>query len=97
MRRYTIRGRIVYDRKFHPFNTSDLFRIGKKIGVPVFRITRTSYQELLDALEPILEDDSKYQDTITYEPGGGTFGGGGASSEFGGRAVSDTIIIEGKD
>lgn len=80
MRKFTELGRVVYDRKFHPFSKKDLLRIAKKNppGVSTIAVSKETLRQLLywyfwygspDPGEPI-------------DFGGGEFGGGGATRVF---------------
>ena len=92
----TQKGRIIYDRKIHPFTIRDLVRIGRQTPAFVVLAAPESYNTLMNVLEDFIvavEDPG-----ISY--GGGEFGGGGATREFGshGLPLQDlprvTMIVE---
>lgn len=93
---WTTKGRVVYDRKKHPFTIRDVVRIGKTIGAQIFKITPQAAGSLYRDVEVLLQTSEQseivLQDTILF--GGGGFGGAGATREFDSARYKMMIIIE---
>jgi len=58
MRRYTEKGRVVYDRKKHVFKLSDAVRVMQKTGLRIFQITTGFESEILDRIYDVVSDFS---------------------------------------
>lgn len=91
MRQYTEKGRVIYDRKFHPFTKWDVLRIAKKNppGVSAIAVTPEALRQLLYWYfwygSPDLGSDTEF--------GEGEFGGGGATRDFPNGAPAPDVLL----
>ena len=78
MRRFTEKGRVVYDRPKNKFKSRDVIRIGKSIGATIFEVSDKSWIYIVqDVAETLYAEDSSY----SSEDDSG-FGGGGVTRPF---------------
>lgn len=91
MRRFTQKGRVVYDRPKHLFNVRDVLRIGRKIGSYVFLYSGGSFVSLLQGFQ-----DAAVGGSGTPDFGEGTFGGGGTTRPFGKNVESPEGALSGR-
>lgn len=83
-KQWTTRGRVVYDRKKNLFKLRDFLRIGKKVGSYTVVVTPNLYSRILkDIIDSGKAVEGSVQTLPEFEFGGGSFGGAGASREFG--------------
>lgn len=75
--RRTCKGRVVYNRKLHPFRVSDVRRIAGR--VPEILILEWNQDFFVNCLQPEIDR----QTSSLESGGGGEFGGGGATRPFG--------------
>lgn len=85
MRKFTEKGRVVYNRKKHLWTTKDLIRIGENLGATFFRISGRSWKGVIQNVSETL--DRSYASDFTF--GLGEFGGGGATRYFGEERVAE--------
>lgn len=78
MRKYTSKGRVVYDRPKHLFGLYDLLRIGEKTGSFIFQLSTEDFEATLVGLLDTVETEESFE-----RFGGGKFGGAGATRSFG--------------
>lgn len=57
MRRYTVKGRVVYDRPEHPFSFRDFVRVGAGLGTPLFKIQFQLWKAILDLIDAVTADN----------------------------------------
>jgi len=88
----TQKGRVVHDRKIHPFTIRDLIRIGLQTASLILYASPGAYSNLSQELS----DDSAEDPDFSF--GGGSLGGGGATGSFGGdplkRSPRVIMIVE---
>lgn len=81
----TCKGRVVYNRKLHPFSIKDAVRVGKKIP----KLVVLSFDvEDIEILQWIARGAPA--DDLPPQFGGGEFGGGGASRGYSAETKSAT-------
>lgn len=56
MRKFTEKGRVVYDRKKHVFRLSDSIRVSQKVGLQLFRILSDQRSDFLSRVYDIISD-----------------------------------------
>lgn len=81
----TNKGRVVYDRKLNLFECRDVERITRRVGCSVLYIPFDLWTNYVEFFEYHTSRwiDAQERDDIYIEFGGGSFGGGGASRDFG--------------
>lgn len=95
MRKYTIRGRVVYDRKHHPFSIRDLLRIGKTLDAELVELSGTGSGSAWADIQEAIGDARKSDEVVVTVPdfGGGRVGGAGSTRTFGGISAKRIVII----
>jgi len=86
-KKFTQTGRVVYDRKKHPFKISDLIRIGTRTDVVFYSVPEFGAQAFFRRLEECAMGVPG--EVGVDKPGGGEFGGGGASRTWGSGSAVD--------
>lgn len=102
----TERGRVVYDRKEHPFSVADSRRIQIAVAdiadlEPMMLANQAAFEEFLatqglekdgwfDWVDLTIDPIREILMTNKFQFGGGSFGGGGASRSITGEWLSDS-------
>ena len=81
----TQKGRVVHDRKIHLFTKRDLIRIGSQTATLILRAPFEEY----NAIHQLLVDFVEVSPGVVF--GGGEFGGGGATRDFGSGNGSEDL------
>lgn len=82
-------GRVVYERPVHFFSKKDVARIAEKMSLDSISIPGSSWDDLVETLESFYGRATG----TTVDFGGGTFGGGGASRDFGDLGPAEPRMI----
>lgn len=83
MRRYTQKGRVVYDRPKHIFKFKDFLRLAKKTNSQIYSIMSEDWEAFVETVKKAYEDAAGATlETRVVLGHGGEFGGGGATRTF---------------
>lgn len=74
VKKCTRKGRVVYDRARHAFRRSDVLRVARGAGVQRFVASVDGINAILTRIR---------NDPVNFSFGGGSFGGGGATRDYG--------------
>jgi len=99
MRKYTSKGRVVYDRPTHYFERSDLIRICKNLNLQIFEITADNVSAFIEKVKSCAAENTTAGETVSeFQFGGGSSGGGGAGRYVGSRSapLNGILYIEKK-